>query len=144
MADIEDGLVSFLGGFINPGNMTCHVWNEKNGKLVDTTPRSYEAIVKLLHDIDPKEPLVHEEYSEKTQQKLWPALSQVINTHRQLIVQASGEEGWNTFMREKGAAPSADSCVFNAMAFQRDKGGRIVIGKCGWKARSGHMWWEWE
>ena len=23
-------------------------------------------------------------------------------------------------------------------------GGRIVVGKCGWKTRDGGMWWEWE
>jgi hypothetical protein len=126
-----------------PGKITFHVWNElPDGTKVDTTPIANEGLIKVLNDIHVDAPLEHKEFDKSKQLEVLPVLKQVTELHKQGVVK-SGRK-WEQFLLEKCATPTPNSCVFNAMAYKRANGGRIVIGKCGWKTRSGGVWWEWE
>jgi hypothetical protein len=128
-----------------PARLSFHVWNVKDdGMYVDVTPVEHEGIIKQLRNIHPDATCVYQEFEGKEKKEKIPVLAHVCMSHKQRIVGTFGKPAWNRFLTDLAAEPRGGCCVFNALAYKRVNGGRIVIGRCGWKTRSGGVYWEWE
>lgn len=124
--------------------MDIHCWIQlDNGTIFDPTPIANQQSIFLIRGID-DDKRFYSPYSNDNLRKATKDVFAMIK-HVHTISQNSGtskDQYHNGIRFNHYSEPS--NCIMNCFHWLLDnKGkGKMIIGKMGWKTKSGNIWWE--